>query len=64
MTNYTLTAAHDSYAQTPHVPGDTRPGTLLKKKSVSTVASELARFNRWSENNTNGLSVTYRNFKL
>lgn len=53
MTAYTLSAAHGSFGVTGNRP-------ILIHRDIKESQWVVNRFNRWSENNTNGETVTYR----
>lgn len=60
MTNYVITAAKATIIIQTDFSSIGRPGTLLKHRTADEVAIELARFNRWAENERGRF---YRDYK-
>lgn len=63
MTTYTLTAGYGSFSYTNiNTSGAGQDGNvILIHRTVAEQQWVVNHFTRWSENNTNSLTVTYRN---
>jgi len=64
MPNHAVTATSGVFTQTTNFLPEGRPNTVFRFRTADEAAYEIARFERWSENNTNGLTVTYRDYQL